>query len=36
MALQDLLKNPLGNPNALTLFRILAVPLIIGLMCQTG
>ena len=32
MALQDLLKNPLGNPNALTLFRILAVPLIIGLM----
>jgi CDP-diacylglycerol--glycerol-3-phosphate 3-phosphatidyltransferase len=32
MALQDLIKKPLGNPNALTLFRILAVPLIIGLM----
>jgi CDP-diacylglycerol--glycerol-3-phosphate 3-phosphatidyltransferase len=32
MAFQDLLKKPLSNPNALTLFRILAVPLIIVLM----
>ncbi len=32
MAFQDLLRKPLRNPNALTLFRILAVPLIIGLM----
>ena len=32
MAFQDLLKKPLSNPNALTLFRILAVPLIVALM----
>ncbi len=32
MAFQDLLRKPLSNPNALTLFRILAVPLIIALM----
>jgi CDP-diacylglycerol--glycerol-3-phosphate 3-phosphatidyltransferase len=32
MALPDLIKKSLVNPNALTLFRILAVPLIIGLM----
>jgi len=32
MAFQDLLKKPLSNPNALTLFRIMAVPLIIALM----
>jgi CDP-diacylglycerol---glycerol-3-phosphate 3-phosphatidyltransferase len=28
----DRIKKALGNPNALTLFRVLAVPLIIGLM----
>ena len=32
MAFRDLLKKPLGNPNALTIYRMLAVPLIIGLM----
>jgi CDP-diacylglycerol---glycerol-3-phosphate 3-phosphatidyltransferase len=32
MAFRDWFKNALGNPNVLTLFRILAVPLIIGLM----
>jgi CDP-diacylglycerol--glycerol-3-phosphate 3-phosphatidyltransferase len=31
MAFRDLFKKPLGNPNALTIYRILAVPLIIGL-----
>ena len=32
MALRDWFKNALGNPNILTLFRIMAVPLIIVLM----
>jgi CDP-diacylglycerol---glycerol-3-phosphate 3-phosphatidyltransferase len=32
MALRDSFKKALGNPNILTLFRILSVPLIIGLM----
>ncbi len=32
MQLQERFKNIIGNPNALTLFRIVAVPLIIGLM----
>ncbi len=32
MTLQNRIRKALGNPNALTLFRITAVPLIIGLM----
>jgi CDP-diacylglycerol--glycerol-3-phosphate 3-phosphatidyltransferase len=33
MQFQDRLKSILGRPNTLTLFRIVAVPLIIALMC---